>query len=197
MRRDLFEEFCREYVRELNRLRMEHRASVSQRKTGTCCRMRDPQADSGDQGWSIGDVHQGRAALARSEEGRAAIAARSAGDAGTAAPSNGRRLSREGRRPVPGAENEESRTAPSNAIRDLIEAILLEPDGEQLKITLKGDLAGMLSAARDSKRSPETGDLLVQIQLVAGARNRQYRPRCTSSRHEPVQHVVSHAFHVG
>jgi DNA invertase Pin-like site-specific DNA recombinase len=30
MRRDLFEEFCREYVKELNRLRMEHRATVSQ-----------------------------------------------------------------------------------------------------------------------------------------------------------------------
>ena len=29
----------------------------------------------------------------------------------------------------------------------------------------------MLSAARDSKRSPDTGDLLVQIKLVAGARN--------------------------
>jgi hypothetical protein len=29
MRRDLFEEFCREYVKELNRLRMEHRAKVS------------------------------------------------------------------------------------------------------------------------------------------------------------------------
>jgi hypothetical protein len=85
---------------------------------------------------------------------------------------------------------------------------VLEPDGDQLKITLKGDVAGMLNAARppsharlsrsrasasfagafgggeDSKRSPDTGDLLVQIKLVAGARNRQYRPRCTSSRHE-------------
>ena len=29
MRRDLFEDFCREYARELNRLRMEHRASLS------------------------------------------------------------------------------------------------------------------------------------------------------------------------
>jgi hypothetical protein len=53
--------------------------------------------------------------------------------------------------------------------RALFEAILLEPDGDELKITLKGDLAGMLGAARDSKRSPETGDLLVQIKLVAGA----------------------------
>ena len=29
MRRDLFEDFCREYVREWNRLRMEHRASLT------------------------------------------------------------------------------------------------------------------------------------------------------------------------
>ena len=66
-------------------------------------------------------------------------------------------------------ESEESRTSALDAIRALIETILLEPDGDQLKITLKGDLAGMLSAARDSKRSPDTGDLLVQIKLVAGA----------------------------
>jgi site-specific DNA recombinase len=68
-----------------------------------------------------------------------------------------------------GLESEESRTGAVDAIRGLIETILLEPDGEQLKITLKGDLAGMLNAARDSKRSPDTGDLLVQIKLVAGA----------------------------
>ena len=67
-----------------------------------------------------------------------------------------------------------SRLGATNAIRELIEAILLEPDGDQLKITLKGDLAGMLSAARDTKRSPDTGDLMVQIKLVAGARNQHY-----------------------
>jgi hypothetical protein len=52
-------------------------------------------------------------------------------------------------------ESEESRTGAVEAIRALIEAILLEPDGDKLKITLKSALAGMLSAARDSKRSPE------------------------------------------
>ena len=66
-------------------------------------------------------------------------------------------------------ESQESRTEAADAIRPLIDTILLEPDGDQLKITLKGDLAGMLSAARDSKRSPDTGDLLLQIKLVAGA----------------------------
>ena len=41
-------------------------------------------------------------------------------------------------------ESEESRAGAREAIRALIEAMLLEPDGDQLKITLKGDLAGML-----------------------------------------------------
>ena len=66
-------------------------------------------------------------------------------------------------------ENEEGRTGAVEAIRALIATILLEPDSDQLRITLKADLAGMLSAARDSKRSPDTGDPLVQIRLVAGA----------------------------
>jgi len=65
-------------------------------------------------------------------------------------------------------ENEESRTAAVEAIRALIESIVLEPDGDQLRITLKGDLAGMLSAARDSKRSPDTGDLLIQQNWLRG-----------------------------
>ena len=65
-------------------------------------------------------------------------------------------------------ENEESRTGAAEAIRALVEAIVLEPDGERLKITLKGDLAGMLSAARDTKRSPETGDLMVQNRVGCG-----------------------------
>jgi hypothetical protein len=71
-------------------------------------------------------------------------------------------------------ESEESRTGAADAIRALVEAIVLEPNGEHLNIMLKGDLAGRLSAARDSKRSPDTGDLLVQIKLVAGACNQRY-----------------------
>ncbi len=47
-------------------------------------------------------------------------------------------------------------------------SIVLEPEGDELKITLKGDLAGMLSAARDSKRSPDAGDLMVQISWLRG-----------------------------
>ena len=68
-----------------------------------------------------------------------------------------------------GRMREKQRQLREEVIRALVEAIVLESDGDQLKITLKGDLAGMLSAARDSKRSPDTGDLMVQIKLVAGA----------------------------
>ncbi len=51
-----------------------------------------------------------------------------------------------------GSDEGQSRTPP-DAIRGLIEAILLEPDGDRLKITLKGGVVGMLSAASDSNRS--------------------------------------------
>ena len=39
----------------------------------------------------------------------------------------------------------------------------------RLRIELRGNLAAMLAAAQQTKRSPETGDLHVPIQLVAGA----------------------------
>ena len=38
---------------------------------------------------------------------------------------------------------------------------------------MKGNLAAMLSAAQNAKRSPG-GDLSLQIALVAGARNQRY-----------------------
>jgi site-specific DNA recombinase len=47
-------------------------------------------------------------------------------------------------------QTEQGRTSAVEAIRALIDTIVLEPEGDELKITLKGDLAGMLSAARDS-----------------------------------------------
>ena len=51
------------------------------------------------------------------------------------------------------------------AIRALIETILLEPDGDELKDYVKGRLGWN---AERGQRSPDTGDLLVQIKLVAG-----------------------------
>jgi hypothetical protein len=43
-----------------------------------------------------------------------------------------------------------------------------------MRIELKGSLAAMLGAAKNAKRSPETGDLSLQVVMVAGARNQRY-----------------------
>jgi site-specific DNA recombinase len=86
-----------------------------------------------------------------------------------------------------GLEHEESRTGAAEALRGLIDAIVLTPEEGELKIELQGNLAATLKAAHaDStgaslaplgrwgdERSPDDDDL-VQIMLVAGARNRRY-----------------------
>jgi len=69
---------------------------------------------------------------------------------------------------------EGSRPEASETLRGLIDSIVLTPEEGQLRIELKGNLAAMLGAAQQTKRSPETGDLFVPIQLVAGARNQRY-----------------------
>jgi hypothetical protein len=67
--------------------------------------------------------------------------------------------------------DESSIVGARDAIRGLLDAVCLEPDGNHLRIVLKGNLAGMLRLAQKTKRSSETDDLLDQILLVAGARN--------------------------
>ena len=48
------------------------------------------------------------------------------------------------------------------------------PQDSQLRIELRGNLAAILTAAQKANGSPETTDLFVPIQLVAGACSRRY-----------------------
>ena len=170
MRRDLFEEFCREYVRELNRLRTEHRANVSSARSQLAGVDREIRK-------LIQAIKDGVPALSIKDELLSLESRKGQLQSRLEAPEMPEllhpRMADVYREKVAtlclALENEESRTSAVDAIRALIEVIVLDPDGDQLKITLRGDLAGMLTAARDSKRSPETGDLLLQIKLVAGA----------------------------
>jgi site-specific DNA recombinase len=61
-----------------------------------------------------------------------------------------------------------TRLEASETLRGLIDSIVLSPEGGQLRIELRGNLAAMLTAAQTAKRSPETGDLSMPVQLVAG-----------------------------
>ena len=65
-------------------------------------------------------------------------------------------------------QREDSRLEASETLRGLIDSIVLIPEKGQLRIELRGNLAAMLTAAQKAKRSPETGDLLMPVQLVAG-----------------------------
>ena len=77
-------------------------------------------------------------------------------------------------------DDENKRFEAAEVIRSLIEAILLVPEGGELKIDVRGDLAGILAIAVErkkpasragSKRSVTSGDLISrqsQVSLVAG-----------------------------
>ncbi len=66
-------------------------------------------------------------------------------------------------------QREDTRLEASESLRGLVESIVLTPRDGQLGIELKGNLAAMLTAAQNAKRSPETGDLCVPMKVVAGA----------------------------
>jgi hypothetical protein len=75
-------------------------------------------------------------------------------------------------------EQSETRVEATEALGGLIDAIILMPSDGELRIELKGNLAAMLSAATNAKRSPETGDLSLQVEMVAGARTKLFRQLC-------------------
>jgi site-specific DNA recombinase len=54
-------------------------------------------------------------------------------------------------------ELSETRTQATEALRGLIDAIVLTPSQGELRIELKGSLAAMLSAAKNAKKSPKNG----------------------------------------
>jgi site-specific DNA recombinase len=141
-------DFCREYVRELNRLRMEHRASLSHGRRELAAVEREIRK-------FIQAIKDGVSALSIKDEPLSLEARKAELQSRLEAPEMPEllhpRMSDVYREKVGrlcfALESEESCTGAREAIRALVEAILLEPDAGRLKITLKGDLAGMLSAA--------------------------------------------------
>ena len=73
--------------------------------------------------------------------------------------------------PADALQQSGSRLEATEALRGLVDAIVLTPDGskEELGIELRGNLAAMLGATVQTERSPESDDLSLQVSLVAGA----------------------------
>jgi site-specific DNA recombinase len=173
LQQDLFEEFCDEFTREMNRLRMEHRSSLSaaEREIERIEVRRKKLVESIMDGVPASEVrNELNANASRREELKAKLAA--ADEPPPLLHPGMADLYRQKVTTLAEAlEHSETRTEATEALRGLIDAITLTPDQGELKIELKGNLAAMLSAATNAKRSPETGDLSLQVVMVAGACN--------------------------
>lgn len=184
LRRDLFEDFCKEFTHEMNRLRMAARASITANehelaRVETAIQTLVQSIKDGVPGAVLRDE------AIRLDERRTELKGRLARavEPPPLLHSNMADLYREKVLHLARAlQHEESRTEAAEALRGLIETIVLTPQGDVLGIELRGNLAAMLKAADaqktgaplpmlgnwNEKRSPDDDDL-VQIMVVAGA----------------------------
>ena len=176
MRQDFFDEFCREFAKEMNRLRMEQRAGLTsaQREMARIEVRRKKLVESIMEGVPGAQVKDELIAIGDRKE----VLTKQLETANQPAPLLHPSMADLYRTKVEdlaaALQREDARTEASETLRGLIESIVLMPERGQLRIELRGNLAAMLTAAQKTRRSPETGDLLVPVQLVAGARNQHY-----------------------
>jgi site-specific DNA recombinase len=167
----LFEEFCDEFTREMNRFRMEHRATLTaaEREIERIEVRRKKLVQSIIDGVPASEVRDELTAnAARREDLKTKLAAADAPPP-LLHPEMADLYRQKMTTLAQALEQPETRTEATEALRGLIDAIILTPTDGELRIELKGNLAAMLSAARNAKRSPETGDLSLQVEMVAGA----------------------------
>jgi site-specific DNA recombinase len=178
MRDDFFREFCREFAKEMNRLRMEQRAgqTSAKRELVQLEARRKKIVESIIEGVRGRDVKDELMAIGnRKDELEAQL--RVADEAPPLLHASMADTYRSKVEELAAAlQQEDARLQASEMLRGLIDSIVLTPQDGQLRIELRGNLAAMLTAAQQTKRSPETGDLFVPVQMVAGA-GQATRPR--------------------
>jgi len=176
LRRDLFEEFCEEFTHEMNRLRMEHRASLTaaERELERVKKEIEKVIDAivaGVKGSEVKDRMAG-------QQDRKEILSKQLEAANELPPLLHPSMSELYRTKVTqladALERPDTRTEATEMLRGLIDEIVLTPDQGQLRIDLRGNLAAMLSAATNAKRPSDTDGLHLQVKLVAGACNQRY-----------------------
>ena len=172
LNQELFEEFCEEFTREMNRLRMEHRASLSAaaREIERLEARRKKLIEMVMEGVAPSVVKDELNANAARREQLAQLAATE--EVPPLLHPEMARIYREKVSELAKALQEpDSRSEATEALRGLVDAIVLAPDqgGARLQIELRGNLAAMLGATVQTKRSPESDDLSLQVSLVAGA----------------------------
>jgi site-specific DNA recombinase len=194
LRQDLFEEFCDEFTREMNRLYMEHRANLStaEREIDRIEVRRNKLIEMVMDGVPPAEVKDEMIAnAARREELKAKLAAADAPPP-LLHPEMAGLYRQKVTALAQALEQPETRTEAPEALRGLIDTIVLTPNQGELQIELKGNLAAMLGAAQNAKRSPETGDLSLQVVMVAGAGCRHGQRASLRRRHDAA-HLAARA----
>ncbi len=164
---------CEEFTREMNRLRMEHRASFS-------APAREIERLDVRRKKLIEMVMEGVAPSVVKDELNANAARREQPEAQLAAagepppllhPEMARIYGTKVRELAKALQEPESRSEATEALRGLVDTIVLTPkaSGDALQMELRGNLAAMLGATVQSKRSPGSDDLPLRVSLVAGA----------------------------
>ena len=167
----LFEEFCSEFTRELNRLRREEHNARSSReaelqKVERNIRRLIQAIKDGVPALTIKDE------LTELEDRKQRLAA-SLAAAPEEQPIIHPNLAQLYRRKVAdlmaALERNDSQAEAFDLIRSLVEEITLVPVDGELKVELKGDLAGILALCSEAKSRPGmTPERLEQLKLVAG-----------------------------
>jgi site-specific DNA recombinase len=170
MRKDFFEEFCREFAKEMNRLRMEQRAGLSSAKRELERVKREIQKviDAIVDGVKGSELKDRMADLQNRKDALLKQLELVNEPPPLLHPSMADLYRSKVEDLADALQREDTRLEASEMLRGLIDSIVLIPDEGQLRIELKGNLAAMLTAAQKAKSSPATGDLFVPIQLVAG-----------------------------
>ena len=172
MRKDFFEEFCREFAKEMNRLRMERSASINsaKRELARIESRRKKLIDLVlDDQLPASEAKEELLANAKRREELEAQLKVADEPPPLLHPSMADLYRSKVEELAAALQREDTRLEASEMLRGLIEAIVLTPESGQLRIELRGNLAAMLTVARKTTRSPESGDLIVPVQLVAGA----------------------------
>jgi site-specific DNA recombinase len=182
LRRDLFEEFCNEFTREMNRLRMAARASVTaaEQELGRVQNQIGKLIQALKDGVPASTVKDELIALEKQQTDLRSRLEKVNEPPPLLHPNMADLYRRKVRELAEALADEESRIGAAEALRGLIDTITLTPDGSELRINLHGNLAAMLRAAEsqstgkplngllvDGGRSPNDEEL-VQIMLVAG-----------------------------
>jgi len=169
----LFKEFCDEFTREMNRLRMAGRASIesAQGEIRRIDRRLDALMNMIFDGGAAQRINTEMLQLERRKEELQAHLA----DAEEPPPLLHPEMASYYRTQVAELydalqeETEASRLKTGEVLRSLVKEIILTPKDDELLIDVQGDLSGILSISLKSK-APASGAGASQVEMVAGAR---------------------------